>query len=95
MQEGGRMKRTKHEARVRRMVKLGDTLTHTRCLGCIEEHIYTGIEGNWLRGKPTADTLRLGGSMHEANDISPRNVTHINRVAVEAAEFLAEVQKIK
>lgn len=89
------MKRTKHEARVRRMVKLGDTLTHTRCLGCIEEHIYTGIEGNWLRGKPTADTLRLGGSMHEANDISPRNVTHINRVAVEAAEFLAEVQKIK
>ena len=95
MQEGGRMKRTKHEARVRRMVKLGDTLTHTRCLGCIEEHIYTGIEGNWLRGKPTADTLRLGGSMYEANDISPRNVTHINRVVVEAAEFLAEVQKIK
>ena len=95
MQKGSRMKRAKHEARVRRMAKLGDALTHTRCLGCIEEHIYTGIEGSWLRGKPTADTLRLGGLMHEANDISPRNVTHINRVVVEVAEFLAEVQKIK
>ena len=95
MQKGSRMKRAKHEARVRRMVKLGDTLTHTRCLGCIEEYIYTGIEGSWLRGKPTAVTHRLGGSMHEANDISPRNVTHINRVVVESAEFLAEVQKIK
>ncbi len=79
-----------HEATVRRLVKLGDTLTHTRCMGCVEEHIYTGDDGRWLCGKPTRDTVRLGGSKHEINDISPCNVTHINRVPVEAVEFLAQ-----
>lgn len=83
------MDKAEHEAMVRRLVKHGDTLTHTRCMGCVEEHIYTGDDGHWLCGKPTKDTVRLGGSKYEANNISPRNVTHINRVPVEAVEFLA------
>ena len=83
---------TEHEALVRRLATLGDTLTHTRCMECIEEHIYTGDDGRWLCGKPTKDTIRLGGSKCEINDISPRNVTHINRTPVEAIEFLVKTK---
>ncbi|MDD5056555.1 MAG: hypothetical protein PHQ60_02180 [Sideroxydans sp.] len=84
--------KAKHEELVRRFVKIGDTLTHTRCMGCVEEHIYTGTTNDtyaWLCGKPTRDTVRLGGSKYIVNDITPGNVTHINRIPVEAVEFLA------
>ena len=81
---------SEHEALVRKLVKPGDTLTHTRCMGIIEEHIYTGNGDRWLCGKPTRDTLRLGGSKYEVNDITPTNVTHINRVPVAAVELLSE-----
>jgi hypothetical protein len=91
--------KTTHEEKVRSQVKLGDTLTHTRCMGCVEEHIYTGTtigKYAWLCGKPTKDTIRLGGSKSDADDISPRNVTHINRVPIEAAEFLnSQTRNIK
>lgn len=83
------MDAAEHEALVRELVKPGDTLTHTRCMGTIEEHVYTGNDGHWLCGKPTRDTVRLGGSKYEANDIAPSNVTHINRTPVEVVEFLA------
>ena len=86
------MDKDEREALVRKLVKPGDTLTHTRCMGCVEEHIYTGDDGHWLCGKPTKDTVRLGGSRYEADDISPRNVTHINRVPVGAVKFLANNQ---
>lgn len=84
------MDATEHEALVRKLVKPGDTLTHTRCMGIIEEHIYTGSDGRWLCGRPTRDTLRLGGSKWAANDIAPCNVTHINRTPVECVAFLAD-----
>lgn len=84
------MDKAEYEGKVRSLIKLGDTLTHTRCMGCVEEHVYIGDDGYWLRGKPCKDTIRLGGSRYEVNDISPCNVTHINRVPVEAVEFLAE-----
>lgn len=77
-----------HDAMVRRLIQKGDTLTHTRCSGIIEEHLYTGKDGHWLCGVPTKDTIRLGGSVYPATDISPLNVTHINRVPVSAVDFL-------
>lgn len=86
-------KKTEHEAKVRRILKLGDTVTHTRCMGCVEEHIYIGNDGYWLCGKPTKDTVRLGNSKYEVNDIYPCNVTHINRVPVEVVELLAETKR--
>lgn len=83
-----------HEALVRKYLRKGDTLTHTRCLGCLEEHIfveYAQANGRtWLRGTPTKDTIRLGGSREPADDIAIRNVTHINRVPVSVCEFAVE-----
>lgn len=75
------------------LVQPGDTLTHTRCMGCLEEHIFLGLalSGTALRGRPTADTRRLepGSVGLEVEDIAPVNVTHINRVPVEAVHLLA------
>lgn len=81
---------------VRRVVKPGDVLTHTGCMGCLFEHEFLGWDGTWMRGRPTRDTHRFEkkqGGRHahynEADDIAPANVTHINRVPVEAVDFLA------
>lgn len=81
---------------VKRVVKVGDVLTHSGCGGCIREHEFIGWDGNWMRGRPTRDTFRMENmdgrrqdKCHEADDIGPGNVTHINRVPVEAVEFLA------
>ena len=76
-------------------LKPGDTITHHGCMGCIKEHLYTGKDGNWLCGIPTADTMRIerwdgDPADHATNDISPRNITHINRTPVESVPFLAE-----
>lgn len=78
-------------------LKEGDVLTHVRCLGCLEEHRFTGRDGIWLCGTPTTDTLRLSGLVgsaraNAARDISPLNVTHVNRVPLEALELLATAQ---
>lgn len=81
--------KAQHEAAVHKHVKVGDTLTHTRCMGTIEEHIFTREDGRWLCGKPTKDTIRLGGSKFEAADIAVCNITHVNRTPVDALEFLA------
>lgn len=81
-----------HEAIIEAHLKPGDTITHTRCMGCVEEHIYLGKDvGPWLRGKPTRDTIRLGGSRYEADDIHPRNVTHINRTPVDVVPMVVPV----
>lgn len=65
-------------------LKPGVIITHTRCLGVIEEHFFTGFDGLALCGKATPDSIALGASSCGiANDISPRNVTHINRFPVE------------
>lgn len=83
-----------HETKIRRILRVGDTITHTRCMGCIEEHIFTrygeGRTSRWLCGKPTRDTIRLGGTKHEADDIAFSNVTHINRIPVDVCEYAAE-----
>ncbi|KVV40930.1 hypothetical protein WT27_13475 [Burkholderia territorii] len=86
-----------HVAAVRRLVKRGDILTHTRCLGCLEEHIFEAFDGEWLCGWPTTDTKRLEGCSPRsrgtyANDISPANVTHINRMPVDVALMLTANQ---
>jgi hypothetical protein len=78
-------------------LKAGDVLTHTRCMGCLEEHVFTGRDGIWLCGTPTADTRKLSGLKGSAqanavNDISPLNVTHVNRVPLENLSFLARCQ---
>ncbi|HDR9174316.1 hypothetical protein VI03_25500 [Burkholderia vietnamiensis] len=89
--------RNTHVAAVRRLVKRGDIVTHTRCLGCLEEHIFEAFDGEWLCGWPTPDTKRLEGRSPRsrgayANDISPANVTHINRTPIDVAVMLIENQ---
>lgn len=78
-------------------LQLGDVLTHTRCMGCLEEHVFSGRDGIWLCGTPTADTRKLSGmkgsaKSNSARDISPLNVTHVNRVPLESLSFLAAVR---
>jgi hypothetical protein len=77
-------------------LKVGDVLTHTRCMGSIEEHVFTGRDGIWLCGRPTLDTRKLGGlqggaKANAVNDISPGNVTHLNRVPLESVPLLASL----
>lgn len=92
-----RMKITNDSARetkIQQILREGDTVTHTRCMGFVEEHIFTGYgegkSGRWLCGKPTRDTIRLGGSKYEVEDISFANVTHINRIPIEVCEYAVE-----
>lgn len=86
------MNKEQYEKTVRKFLRVGDTITHSRCMGCLEEHIYTGDEGRWLCGTPTKDTIRLGGSRYAVNDIAPCNVSHINRTPVDVCEFAMEFQ---
>lgn len=91
---GNKLNDPAREAKIRRFLREGDTITHTRCMGCVEEHIFTGYgergSSRWLCGKPTRDTARLGGSKYEADDILFANVTHINRVPIEVCEYTVE-----
>lgn len=88
-----------HEQIIDAHLKPGDTITHTRCVGCVEEHIYVERQGPWLCGRASPDTIRIEGwdlgDDHWTDDISPRSVTHINRVPVEAVPFLAKLDKPK
>lgn len=81
------------EAILRAHLQKGNLLTHTRCMGCIEEHIYTQRDGIFLCGTPTKDTVKFGGSNFPINDIHPLNVTHINRVPIEVVPMLADIKK--
>lgn len=76
--------------RLRGILAYGDILTHTRCMGHIEEHIFNGFDGLWIKGIPTRDTLLLergvGARLRQddhVNNIAASSVTHINRVPVE------------
>jgi hypothetical protein len=83
--------RKKNEEILARHLKIGDTLTHTRCCGILEEHLYIGHDGRWICGKPTKDQVRLTKcTRHEVNDISPLSVTHLNRVPLDCLDFLAQ-----
>lgn len=80
-----------HVDRVLSLAQPGDILTHTRCMGLVEEHRFTGMDGPWMCGNATTDTCSLAhrrsprahGAKGWTNDISPANVTHINRIPVD------------
>lgn len=87
--------RRAHIAAVKLLVKPGDFVMHTRCMGVVEEHIFTQFDGEWMCGWPTPDTKRIEGSSPRArgqyaNDIAPSSVTHINRTPIDVAMMLAE-----
>jgi len=82
------------------LVKEGDVLTHTRCMGYLEEHSFCGWDGLWIVGIPTKDTMKHGklegkDTDNLVNDISPGHVSHINRIPVDSAEFLASFDQHK
>jgi len=74
-------------------LKPGDVITHTRCMGCLEEHVFTEMEGPWICGFPTADTMLIEGERDETDDIHPNNVTHINRIPIAALDFVSKQQR--
>ena len=86
--------RAEHTALVLKHLRPGDVITHTVCLGLVEEHIFTRLDGRWLCGAATKDTRAMEkrghGSTGTRNDISPQNVTHINRIPVSVMEFIAK-----
>lgn len=95
------LKRFRHNRRVLDAhLKVGDVLTHRRCLGILEEHVYTARDGRWLCGTPTSDTCAISG-IDEADralpvrDISPLNVTHLNRVPLESLTLLAQLRSAR
>lgn len=82
---------------IKTYLKAGDVITHTRCMGCVEEHVFTGYDGIALCGFPTRDTMRIEKKEGRArdfqtNDIHPNNLTHINRVPINVIPLLAENQ---
>lgn len=77
---------------IRASVKPGDLLTHTRCLGAIEEHVFQGFIGKFIMGKATPTTKKFGGI--DTDDIYPGNVTHINRNFWETIEYLSKESEI-
>jgi hypothetical protein len=79
-----------HADEVRRRLRMGDTITRTRCAGTFEEPIYTGMDGYSLCGVLTPDAVRHGGSLNVTNDIAPSAVTHIHRVQMDFVERLRD-----
>lgn len=88
-----------------RHLKPGVVLTHARCMGCVEEHVYTGKDGIWLCGYPTVDTYKMskmdGKRKRDCltNDISPTSVTHVNRIPIDALDavmphYLEPIEKV-
>lgn len=69
-------------------VRPGDVMTHTCCGGGIREHFFIGMDGERICGHPTTDTMLIEGSNPEVDDIFPANITHINRIAVDALAFV-------
>jgi len=71
-------------------LKPGDVMTHQLCGGGLTEHFFIGMDGNSICGFPTTDTMLIEGSALEFNAISPKNITHINRisVSVDVLEFV-------
>jgi hypothetical protein len=91
-------------AMVLKHLKLGDIITHTRCMGLVEEHKATDIDfaaNKALHGRATYDTSRMHhlhgsrghGDQGETQDIHPANVTHINRIPVGMLDLLADVRR--
>lgn len=77
----------------------GVTITHTVCMGTLKEHVLVDFEQLgmgpigmiWLTGYPTGDTMRIDGAAFTlADDISPMNVTHVNRVPIDLLEAIGK-----
>ena len=69
--------------RLRPLLIPGVVITHTRCLGIVEEHTFVRLDNDrWICGHPTRDTALIRGSHHFVTDIAPGSVTHINREPV-------------
>jgi hypothetical protein len=67
----------------------GDLLTHTRCMDALSEHRFVRWtdDGLWLIGNATYDTVRYGNEVsRKADDISPYNVTHVNRCHIDTID---------
>lgn len=75
---------------LKKHLKPGDLITHTRCLGVLGEHYFYRWDDKdvWICGKPTLDTVKCGGSDFETDKIHPLNVTYVNRVPVENLDFM-------
>lgn len=85
---------SKHIETVKKYLKKGDLITHTRCMNILEEHIFTGYDGHWLCGKPTKMTKKYSEfSERYTDDISPLHVSHINRQFVDYLEEIEELNK--
>lgn len=86
--------KTIHIQLVKKHIKTGDLITHTCCLGAIAEHYFTEWDGYWMCGNPTKETKKYFGCDNTIiNDISPTDVTHINRQLVENIDFLSDFRK--
>ena len=80
--------------KIKSIIKKGDLITHTRCMGELQEHYFTKYDGRWLCGKPTKLTKKHGTSIGiYADDIHPSNVTHINRQEPDTIIMLEELNK--
>ena len=80
----------KHCELIRSILKSGDLITHTICMGELQEHIFIKWDDQWICGKPTKLTKKYGTYVPKfVNDIHPLNVTHINRQSPECIEFLS------
>lgn len=80
-------RKQRHTDILQRHLRVGDLLTHTRCVGIVSEHRFvkweTGGNWKWLTGKITSTTKKCGHETAKfADDISPFNVTHVNRVPI-------------
>lgn len=62
----------------------GDLLTHTVCMGSMQEHYFVRWDGNWIVGRPTRLTALLTGTRTQVDDIAASNITHVNRDAADA-----------
>jgi hypothetical protein len=83
-------------ARIQKLAKPGDLLTYTICAGCIREAVFVGVDGFWVVGDMTNDTLaidRVPKKDRRVNDIGALSVTHINRIPLDAVPMLAETFK--
>ena len=84
------MTRQERINQVKEFAKPGDTITHTRCGGLVEEHLFLGWCSHRMRGIPTSTTVRLDPEHDRSrvSDIHPANITHINRVPITALRYL-------
>lgn len=88
-------KRKKYVDFVKRIAQPGDVLTYTGCMGELREIVFKEMDGGWMAGIPTSDTVKINNLKRREwiNDVAPGAVTHINRQNVEWIPFLNDLEK--